>query len=69
MREHIERNLFDMPTMEEIRQLKATALQLRRDALTALYHAGSGHPGGAMSMTEILTVLYFKRDEYPSRAA
>ena len=72
MREHIERNLFDMPTMEEIRQLKATALQLRRDALTALYHAGSGHPGGAMSMTEILTVMYFKemniRPEQPDWA-
>lgn len=45
---------------EERERLEGIAAQLRRDTLTALYHAGSGHPGGALSMTEIMTVLYFK---------
>ena len=50
-----------MPTTsEEIQQLEQTALQLRKDALISLYHAGSGHPGGALSAADILTVLYFK---------
>lgn len=47
-------------TCEEHSRLERTANQLRRDALTALYHAGSGHPGGALSAAEVLTVLYFK---------
>ncbi|MGE4276474.1 MAG: transketolase [Lawsonibacter sp.] len=47
-------------TCEEIQRLEHTAKQLRRDALISLYHAGSGHPGGALSAADILTVLYFK---------
>lgn len=33
--------------------------QLRRDMLTMISAAGSGHPGGCLSSAEILTVLYF----------
>lgn len=33
--------------------------QLRRDMLTMISTAGSGHPGGCLSSAEILTVLYF----------
>lgn len=33
--------------------------QLRRDMLTMISAAGSGHPGGCLSAAEILTVLYF----------
>lgn len=47
-------------TDTEIVELSHIANKLRRDTVTALYHAGSGHPGGALSMVEILTVLYFK---------
>ena len=46
-------------TVEKLNELKELALQIRRDTLTALVHAGSGHPGGALSMVEMLTVLYF----------
>lgn len=50
-----------MPINEkEKRELSQIAQKLRQDTIKALYHAGSGHPGGALSMVEILTVLYFK---------
>ena len=34
------------------------AAQVRRLALTAIYRAGSGHPGGALSAADLLTCLY-----------
>ncbi|WP_089282042.1 transketolase [Anaerovirgula multivorans] len=36
---------------------KATAI--RRNIIEMLYEAGSGHPGGSLSATDILAVLYF----------
>jgi transketolase len=39
-------------------QLAAHAAQVRRYALTAIYGAGSGHPGGALSAADLLTCLY-----------
>ena len=41
--------------------LHAIANQLRIDMIEALAAAGSGHPGGSLSATEILTVLYFDK--------
>lgn len=38
--------------------LAAHAAQVRRYALTAIYGAGSGHPGGALSAADILACLY-----------
>lgn len=50
-----------MPVTEkDKKELEEIALKLRKDTITALHHAGSGHPGGALSMVEILTVLYFR---------
>lgn len=50
-----------MPLNEkEKAELQSVALKLRKDTIEALYHAGSGHPGGALSIVEILTVLYFR---------
>ncbi|HHY05789.1 MAG TPA: transketolase, partial [Clostridia bacterium] len=40
-------------------KLEETAKQLRRDIITMLAEAGSGHPGGSLSAVEILTYLYF----------
>ena len=45
---------------EEIKKLQITATKVRKDALTAVYHAASGHPGGSLSVADILTLLYFK---------
>ncbi|MGI6212237.1 MAG: transketolase [Anaerovoracaceae bacterium] len=35
------------------------ARNVRVDLIKALYHAGSGHPGGSLSAADILTALYF----------
>jgi len=53
-----------MPTQEKmnppsIDQLKIRAKQIRRDIIEMTYAAASGHPGGSLSATEILTALYF----------
>ena len=39
--------------------LRKTARQIRRLVLTAVHSSGAGHTGGAMSIPEILSVLYF----------
>ncbi len=44
---------------DKITQLKEKAGELRRTALTMIYKAQSGHPGGSFSAAEIMTVLYF----------
>lgn len=44
---------------ERIRYLRAKAIEIRRDALEMIYRAGSGHPGGSLSVAEILACLYF----------
>ncbi len=40
--------------------MKVTAKKLRRDIITMIGTAGSGHPGGSLSAVEILTALYFR---------
>jgi transketolase len=42
-------------------ELKKKSLQLRRDILTMLSKAGSGHTGGSLSLVEILVCLYYQR--------
>jgi transketolase len=42
-----------------LRDLAATALQLRLDALEMVYRAQSGHLGGSLSAAELVTCLYF----------
>ncbi len=36
------------------------ASKIRVDIVKAIYHAGSGHPGGSLSAADIVTALYFK---------
>lgn len=47
-------------------KLQAEALQLRKDIVEMLYAAGSGHPGGSLSIAEILTDLYHRMRFDPS---
>ena len=35
------------------------AKRIRVDVIKELWHSGSGHPGGSLSMTDLLTALYF----------
>ncbi len=44
-----------------IQQLEATCKQVRRDIINMTADAGSGHPGGSLSATEILVALYFEK--------
>jgi len=46
---------------KNIEELKAMAVQIRRDIIEMLTEAGSGHPGGSLSAVEILTALYFNK--------
>ncbi len=45
---------------QEKNKLECLAYRIRRNAITAVYSAGSGHPGGSLSIADILSVLYFK---------
>ena len=48
-------------TPERAEQLGALCRRFRIEALTAIYGAQSGHPGGSLSVCEILTLLYQER--------
>ena len=41
-------------------ELQKHALEVRRGILTATHAAKSGHPGGSLSATDIMTFLYFE---------
>ena len=45
---------------EEIERLEKIAKQIRKDVVEQVYRGKSGHPGGALSIVDMLTVLYFK---------
>ena len=53
-----------------IEQLEQIAKQVRKGILEEVYSAASGHPGGSLSIADILTVLYFNemniRQEQPN---
>ncbi|MBO5280279.1 MAG: transketolase [Clostridia bacterium] len=42
-----------------VTQLKKHALNIRRGVIEGTFNAKSGHPGGSLSITDILTYLYF----------
>ncbi|MFH1860806.1 MAG: transketolase [bacterium] len=45
--------------MENIANLKERAKEVRRLIIKMIAEANSGHPGGSLSMTDIITILYF----------
>ena len=59
---------------EVVEQLSASARQIRQDIIRMTYHAGSGHPGGSLSVTDLVTALVFhelridpERPDWPER--
>ena len=44
--------------MKSYEAMEEEALAVRRDIIEMLYQAGSGHPGGSLSVTDILVCLY-----------
>lgn len=45
---------------KRITELSIIANKVRKNALTAVYSASSGHPGGSLSVADLLTLLYFE---------
>lgn len=45
--------------MNEQKTLSSIALKIRKDIVKMIHSAKSGHPGGSLSCTDILTALYF----------
>jgi len=45
---------------KEQMQLAETARKIRLGIIESVYHAGCGHPGGSLSIADIVTYLYFK---------
>jgi len=43
-----------------VEELRRKADDLRADVLRMVTHANSGHPGGALGMADLLTVLYYR---------
>ncbi|MGI6585107.1 MAG: transketolase [Lutisporaceae bacterium] len=43
----------------DTKALKKYAVRVRKHIIDEVYNASSGHPGGSLSCTDILTVLYF----------
>ena len=44
---------------ERVKELALIANRVRKDVLTGVYNAKCGHPGGSLSIADVLTVLYF----------
>lgn len=43
----------------DINKLQEIAKEIRKGIITSVYYAQSGHPGGSLSVADVLTVLYF----------
>ncbi|MBR5428648.1 MAG: transketolase [Clostridia bacterium] len=43
----------------QIKDLKIKAIHIRKGIIEGTYNAKSGHPGGSLSIAEVLTYLYF----------
>jgi transketolase len=48
-------------------QLAAIATECRVQIIRMITHAGSGHPGGSLSVIDLVTTLYFKRMRHDPR--
>ncbi len=45
---------------KRITELSVIANKVRKNALTGVFSAAAGHPGGSLSIAEVLTYLYFE---------
>jgi len=47
--------------IKDVNELQTYANKIRKGIIEAVYNAKSGHPGGSLSIAEILAVLYFNQ--------
>ncbi len=52
---------------QELARLKEISGRLRLDIIEMLHKAGSGHPGGSLSVIDMVTCLYFSRMRHDPR--
>jgi len=50
-----------IPPVTDEAQLREIARQVRIDIVKMLYQAGSGHPGGSLSATDLMVALFFNK--------
>jgi transketolase len=55
----INREVGGIHMQKTLDELKAVAREVRKDIVTMITKAASGHPGGSLSAVEIITFLYF----------
>ena len=48
-----------MDKILDISELEKKAVEVRKGIIEAVYNAKSGHPGGSLSIADVMTVLYF----------
>ena len=53
------RAMVEQYTDKKIQKFEAIARNTRRHIIQMIYDAGSGHPGGSLSATDIIVALYF----------
>ncbi len=51
----------------KIEELKKISVDVRKDILKSICSAGSGHPGGSLSATDIMVSLYFNKMKHDSK--
>jgi transketolase len=49
---------------KDLKMLEAKAKEIRRHIIKMIAKAGSGHPGGSLSASDIITVLFFNKMRY-----
>ncbi len=55
----MSRQSIALLTEQKLRDLELRAIALRKDTLSMLAHAGSGHSAGPLGMADIFSALYF----------
>ena len=43
----------------ENKEIELKAKEIRKDIIEEIYNASSGHPGGSLSIADVMAVLYF----------
>lgn len=50
-----------MEKIKDINELEKMAIEVRKGIIESVYSGKSGHPGGSLSIADVLTVLYFNQ--------